>query len=150
MVFRTGFGLGLFYFLGAPWLIVVLLAIAHWNQSDWISILGRVLAIALTALMAYFMLSTNYRVERGILHVRMGPFKRSIAIDSTTSITGYGITRGRVYGLGSDIMGITYKGGAIDITPKDSDGFLAAIGFPSLTEQEDAGSLRSIHRAGDS
>ena len=95
------------------------------------SVLTKVLAATASVLMAYFMLSTNYRVERGILHVRMGPFKRSIAIDSITSITGYGTTRGRVYGLGSDIMGITYEDGAIDITPKDSDGFLAAIGFPS-------------------
>ncbi|MCY3821859.1 MAG: hypothetical protein OXH52_21315 [Gammaproteobacteria bacterium] len=47
-------------------------------------------------------------------------------------------------------MGITYEGGAIDITPKDSDGFLASIGFPALPEQGDAGTLRSIHAAGDS
>ena len=77
------------------------------------------------------MLSTKYRVWDGALHVRVGPFSRRIAIDAITSVTDHGIAPGRVYGLGSDIIGIAYEGGAIDITPKDAEGFLAAIGFPS-------------------
>ena len=91
---------------------------------------------------AYLVLSTKYRVEDGVLHVRMGPFKRSIAIDSITSVTDYGIAPGRVYGLGSDIIGIAYEDSAIDITPKDAEGFLAAIGFPS-TASQDAEALAS-------
>ncbi len=93
-------GLGLSFSPGASWRALVLISFANWDQSGWMSVLTKVLAVAASALMAYLMLSTNYRVEHGILHVRMGPFKRSIAIDSITSITGYGITRGKVFWTG--------------------------------------------------
>ena len=80
-------------------------------------------------IVAYLLLSTKYRVEDGILYVRTGPFKRSVAIDSITSITDHGTPKGRLYGLGTDIIGIAYEGGSVNITPKDADGFMAAIGF---------------------
>lgn len=132
-VFRTTFGIPML--LTLPVVCLNLFIATQFPPLDGVSFAILALSAATVVLMVYAMLSTKYRVERGILHVRMGPFKRSIAIDSITSITGYGITRGRVYGLGSDIVGITFEGGAIDITPKDSDGFLAAIGFSSPSRE---------------
>ena len=116
-----------------PWVVLPFLAyIAFFTPSVgpvWLSVLLKVLVAAVVVCHSYAMLSTKYRVEDGILHVRMGPFKRSVAIDSITSITDHGTPKGRLYGLGTDIIGITYEGGSVDITPKDVDGFMAAIGF---------------------
>ena len=128
-VFRTAFGLYLFF----PACCLSFLALLAFLGVGpvWLSTLSKVFVAAMVPVVACFMLSTKYRVEDGALHVRMGPFKRSIAIGSITSITDPAIAPGRIYGLGSDIMGISYEGGEIDITPKDAEGFRAAIGFPS-------------------
>lgn len=78
----------------------------------------------------YVMLSTRYRVVDGVLHVHHGPFSRRIELDSILTISlGQKLRWARLYGLGSDRLGIDYEGGrAVNITPKDVDGFLAAIG----------------------
>lgn len=131
MVFRTAFGFPLYLI---PVLLLSTAGLIHSSvelQRFGRVIFGCVLAATCVAGTVYFMLSTKYRVQDGVLHVRMGPFSRRIAIDSIMSVTDHGIAPGRVYGLGSDIIGIAYEGGAIDITPKDAEGLLAAIGFAS-------------------
>ena len=112
-------------YLFAP-LILLLLVNSFWPQPF---VLWQVLSAVMMVALVYLMLSTNYRVEDGVLHVRMGPFRRRVDIASIKSVTDYGRSPGRVYGLGSHIVGIAYEGGSVDITPKDVDGFLAAIGF---------------------
>lgn len=130
-VFRTAFGLNLFFLAGSLPLIAPMAFFGPSVGPVWVSILVQVLVAAMVPYTAYLVLSTKYRVEDGALRIRMGPFKRSIAVGSITSVTDHGIAPGRVYGLGSDIMGLSYEGGAIDITPKDAEGFRTAIGFPS-------------------
>lgn len=78
----------------------------------------------------YAMMSTRYRVVDGVLHVHHGPFHRRIELESISTISlGEKLRWARLYGLGSDRLGIDYEGGrAVNITPKDVDGFLAAIG----------------------
>ena len=127
-VFRTAFGFPL-YLLAPVLLVNVFLAFTTLQGSGWVSILFQVLVAAMVASTAYLMLSTKYRVLDGVLHLRMGPINRRIAIESISAISDYGTTRGRVYGLGTNIVGIVYEGGSVNVTPKDIDGFLAAIGF---------------------
>lgn len=125
-VFRTSIG----WLFALPWALFFLnLLIVAQFATGGVSVALPWLFAAGVIIIAYLMRSTKYWVEDGILHVRTGPFKRSVAIDSITSITDHGTPKGRLYGLGRDIIGITYDGGSVDITPKDADGFMAAIGF---------------------
>ena len=126
-VFRTGFGFPLYLF--SP-LILICFYNSIWPQPAFLS---QVLSAAGLVVLIYFMLSTNYRVQDGVLHVRMGPFRRRVDVASIRAVTDYGRSTGRVYGLGTHIVGIVYEGGAVDITPKDVDGFMAAIGFSFST-----------------
>ena len=106
------------------------MSIASFNSLyGWTSMLLLGLSVAWAAFTLYLMLSTKYRVRDGVLHVRMGPFNRRVNIESIKSIIQYGAGLGRVYGLGSKIIGIIYDGGSVRVTPKDVSGFLAAIDF---------------------
>lgn len=122
-VFRTAFGLPL-YLVGSTFVLVFING-TLFQQS----VLLQVPAAAMLMIMVYFMLSTKYRVQGGVLDVRMGPFRRCIDLESISVIFLKGRTfRGRLYGLGTQLVGIDYEGGSVSITPKDVDGFLAAIG----------------------
>ncbi len=127
-VFRTAFGFPLYLFVPL-WLLYVFIAFATLQGSGWVTVLVQALSVAMVAFTVYLMFSTKYRVLDGVLHLRMGPINRRIAIESISAISDYGTTRGRVYGLGTNIVGIVYEGGSVNVTPKDIDGFLAAIGF---------------------
>lgn len=121
-VFRTAFGFPVYVAGSAVVLCFINATLAQ-------SVLLQVSSAAMLMIMVYFMLSTKYRVQGGVLDVRMGPFNRRIDLESisTTFLTGKAF-RGRVYGLGWDPVRIDYEGGFVSITPKDVDGFLAAIG----------------------
>lgn len=121
-VFRTGFGFPLY-------LIVPVSVLNLINGTLLQSVLLQVTSAAMLMIIVYLMLSTKYRVQDGVLDVRMGPFSRCIELESISAIFLKGNTfRGRLYGLGWDPVGIDYKGGSVSITPKDVDGFLAALG----------------------
>lgn len=121
-VFRTGFGLPLCLFMFAYALNFINATLL---QSD----LLFVLCAAMFMITVYFMLSTKYRVQDGVLDVRMGPFSRRIDLESISAVFLKGKTfRGRLYGLGTHLVGIDYRSGSVTITPRDIDGFLAAIG----------------------
>lgn len=95
-----------------------------------VCIVGQVLSAGAVIVYVYLMLSTNYRLAKGVLYLRKGTFSRRIDLESISAIfLKHDLpTRGRVYGFGSEFVGIDYKGGSVSITPKDVDGFLAAIG----------------------
>ena len=61
-------------------------------------------------IIVYLMLSTKYRVQGGVLDVRMGPFNRRIDLESISAIYLKGKTfRGRLYGLGTTWLASTTK-----------------------------------------
>ena len=121
-VFRTGFGLPLC-------LIMFALALNFINATLLQSVLLFLLCAAMLMITVYFMLSTKYRVQDGVLDVRMGPFSRRIDLELISAVFLKGKTfRGRLYGLGTYLVGIDYEGGSVSITPRDVDGLLAAIG----------------------
>ena len=122
-VFRTAFGLPL-YLVGSTFVLTFINGTLLQQ-----SVLLQVPSAAMLMIMVYFMLRTKYRVQGGVLDVGMGPFNRRIDIESISAIFLKGNTfRGRLYGLGTQLVGVDYAGGSVSITPKDVDGFLAAIG----------------------
>ena len=131
-VFRTAFGVRIFLPLA-----VVFLNLFIFTQLHPLGVVT-VAFLALTAgtviLVVYLMLSTKYRVVDGVLHMLQGPFSRSIDLESISRIRFKGsMFRGTTYGLGTRAVTICYKLGvhrdrAVCVTPKDVNGFLAAIG----------------------
>lgn len=130
-VFRTGFGLPL-YLVGSTFVLTFINGTLLQQ-----SVLLQVPSAAMLMIMVYFMLSTKYRVQGGVLDVRMGPFNRRIDLESISTIFLKGKTfRGRLYGLGTQLVGVDYEGGSVSITPKDVDGFLATIGFCRIGSED--------------
>lgn len=129
-VFRTAFGVRIFLPLA-----ILCLSLLVFTQ---LPALGGVTVafLSLTAgiFVVYIMLSTKYRVVDGVLHMLQGPFSGSIDLESISRICLKGsMFRGTTYGLGTRGVTICYKLGvhrdrAVCVTPKDVDGFLAAIG----------------------
>lgn len=101
-----------------------------------VSFLGLVQASCAAAAIItfYFMLSTKYRVVDGVLHMHYGLFSRRIELESTSRIRLKGkMFRGTLIGLGARGVFMYCNLGVsrvrvVRVTPKDVDGFLAAIG----------------------
>ena len=126
-VFRSEFGIALFPAVTLE--TVLILPIVAYLPEGWVLTFHQVMAVLIPVLVAYFMWTTRYRVEAGTLELRAGPFRRRIPIDSITVLTEYGVKRGRVYGLGTDIVAVRYEGGEVGITPKDPVGLAEALGL---------------------
>ena len=129
-VFRTAFG----FPVCVNWALALLqlvLAALHARGPDWqfAALFGTVGVLMAAALVA-FMLTTKYRVLDDTLHLRMGFWSRYIRIDTIKSLSEYGIKRGRVYGLGTDIVSVECQSRPVGITPKDLDGLAEALGVP--------------------
>jgi len=126
VVFRTKFGVPLF---PAVVLEAMFLMGLTYLPDGWMLTFHQVSAVVLPVLVVYFIRTTRYQVEDGILELRAGPFRRRIPVDSITVVTEYGVKRGRVYGLGTDVVAVKYGGGEVGITPKDPAGLAAALGI---------------------
>lgn len=128
-VFRTAFGFPLYM----PWAITLMqfvLAALIGRGHGWHGAALAGMGGLMATILVTFMLTTKYRVLDDVLHLRMGFWSRCIRIDAIKSLSEYGIKRGRVYGLGTDIVSIECRGRAVGITPKDLDGFVEALGVP--------------------
>ena len=129
MVFRTAFGYSV-YTAVALSVMQVLLAVFVVHEPGWQAVVFRIIAVVLPSITVLLMVTTNYRVIGGVLHLRMAFWRRRIPIETITSLSEYGIKKGRVYGLGTDILAIEYEGGSVGVTPKDLEGFVEAVGVP--------------------
>ena len=128
-VFRTAYGFAV-YPLVALSVMQVLLAVFVVHEPGWQAVVFRIIAVVLPSITVLLMVTTNYRVIDGVLHLRMAFWRRRIPIETITSLSEYGIKKGRVYGLGTDILAIEYEGGSVCVTPKDLEGFVEAVGVP--------------------
>ena len=127
-VFRTAFGGPFLFHVGMLEALFMLPAL-ELPSRGWVSTFFQVMVVVIPVLVAYFMLTTRYRVEEGTFELRAGPFRRLIPIDSITAMSEYGLKRrGRLYGLGTDIVAVRYEGGEVGITPKDPVGLAEALG----------------------
>ena len=131
-VFRTTFGFPVFVTLAVvcsnSFIATQLLPL------DGVSFAILVFSAATVVLVVYAMLSTKYRVVDGVLHLHQGPFRRSVDLESISRIrVGGSMFRAALYGMGTRGVLIYYRLGVhrdrvVGVTPKDVDGFLAAIG----------------------
>lgn len=86
------------------------------------------LAIAVVGLMIWLLLGTHYTVDRGVVRIVSGPFRRTIQIEQITSVEN---SRNPLSSpaLSLDRLLIRYgKNRRIMISPADKAGFLKAIG----------------------
>ena len=96
--------------------------------------LGQAACVAAAIVIVYVMLSTKYWVVDGVLHLHYGLFSRRIELESISRIRLKGtMFRGTLVGLGARGVFIYCNLGVsrvrvVRVTPKDIDGFLAAIG----------------------
>ena len=126
--FRTEFGFQGWAYVGLVGLQVLLWVLPHpetwsWWQAALGTLSGLVCAVAVWAL-----IDTGYRVAGGFLHLRMGPLRKRIALQSITGIRTEGPKLGTHFGLGRDLMQIDHVDGSVAVSPRDPAAFLAAIG----------------------
>lgn len=95
------------------------------SPSTWITVAFSLLLTL--GLPLWLFLTTDYRVENGLCHVRSGPFRWTITLDSITSITP---TRNPLSSpaLSLDRLQIRYDSNkTILLSPKNQAAFIAAL-----------------------
>ena len=127
--FRTEFG-----FQGIVLLMLTFTQVLLWLNPihyvmpwEWAATMRTVSAL-LCSLIVWTLLDTGYRVGRGVLHLRMGPLRKRIAVDSITGVRTEGPIRGQHFGLGSVLIQIDHTDGSVAVSPREADAFLDAIG----------------------
>ena len=129
--FRTEFGFQgivlvmLSFTQAVPWIIIPMDNVLAWS---WGQGLLRTLSALLCSLIVWTLLDTGYRVGRDVLHLRMGPLRKRIALTSITGVRTEGPMRGQHFGLGSVLIQIDHDGGSVAVSPRQPNEFLAAIG----------------------
>lgn len=127
--FRTEFGfqgivlIMLVFPQTLPW-IIPMHDVPTWS---WWTAATRTLSALLCPLIVWTLLDTGYRVGRDVLHLRMGPLRKRIALTSIIGVRTEGPIRGQHFGLGSPIQ-IDHDGGSVAVSPREPDAFLTAIG----------------------
>jgi hypothetical protein len=129
MVFRSAVDWW-FYAVTVATAVVVAFAMFPLLKSGQV---GQIVVAGLTALIAvglplWLLASTNYRVSAGSLEVRSGPFRWLIPLSEITAVRK---SRSALSSpaLSLDRMEVKYgRGRSILLSPRDSGGFLRAIG----------------------
>ena len=98
--------------------------LSFWLLGSW-PMVG--LGVALLCVFGWILLGTRYVVEQGVLGIRMGPFRKRIRLSDVTGGHRHRMRNGPTLGLGSDFIGIEYGEQAVNISPKDADGFVEAV-----------------------
>lgn len=120
MRFRSAIGIGALFVSMGP--VVALLA-AAWVGS-W-TLMG--VGACLLVWVGWMAFGTRYVVEDGVLDVRMGPFRQRTRLCDVTAVQRGPRRRARTFGLGSDFVGVQHGEGAVNLSPRDVDGFVAAL-----------------------
>ncbi|MCY4012920.1 MAG: PH domain-containing protein [Gammaproteobacteria bacterium] len=107
-----------------PW-VIPLDNLLTWS---WWPALMRTVSALLCSLIVWTLLDTGYRVGSNVLHLRMGPLRKRITLDSITGVRTQGPVRCQHFGLGSVLIQIDHDGGSVAVSPREPDTFLAAIG----------------------
>lgn len=129
MVFRSAVDWW-FYAVVAVSAAVVVRACFPLLQSDQVGpmLLASATALVAVGLPVWLLVSTCYRVNAGTLEVRSGPFRWTIALNEIAEVRS---SRSALSSpaLSLDRLEVRYGGGRrILLSPRDRQGFLAAIG----------------------
>ena len=81
----------------------------------------------LLGLFTWALLRTGYVVQNGVLIARAGLFRKRIPLSQITGIHYRTLPKAAMFGLGSDFIGIEYGEKAVNVSPKDVEGFVDAI-----------------------
>ena len=123
MRFRSGIGIGA-AFVGFGAIGIALSMAAFWRADNW-PMVG--LGAGLICLVAWLVLGTRYTVAHGELVARVGPMRRRIRLAEITAIHRRAVEKGAMFGVGSDFVGIEYGAKALNVSPRDADGFVEAV-----------------------
>ena len=123
MRYRTAFG-SFAVILGIGPAAIALTLPSAW-LSGWWPMFG--LGVALLCVFAWTLLGTRYVIEQGVLDVRVGPIQKRIPLSDITAVHRHRMSSGPTCGLGSDFIGIEYGERAVNVSPKDVDGFIEAV-----------------------
>ncbi len=120
MRYRTSIGLEAFFKGMGP--MVAVLAI--WTIGNWL-LTG--FAVCLLGALGWVAASTRYVIEDGVLKIRMGWSRRSVRLDEIKAVQRGHRWKGETLGFGSDFVGIEYGDRVVNVSPRDIDGFVAAL-----------------------
>ena len=120
--FRTAYGVALaFPGLGLAGVTMVQVAKLLRGELDWM------IALSLGAwlLGIWTAVATRYVLQDGVLYIR-GPRPRQVPVESIVWVSDRQM-EGPMFGFGSDFIGIECKGGTVNVSPHDPEGFKAAL-----------------------
>ena len=121
--YRTAYG-SYAVILGLGPMALALTTVSPWMLGNW-SMFG--VGAVVIGVFAWTLLCTGYVVDAGFLVVRLGPFRKRIPLNEITRFDPHRMRHGPMFGLGSDFIGIEYGGKAINVSPKDADGFVEVL-----------------------
>ena len=123
MRYRTTFG-SQAVILGLGPAAIALLLPSTWLSGRWPLFAVEVVVLCVAG---WILVGTRYVIEQGVLDVRVGPIHKRIPLDDITAVHRHRMNNGPMFGLGSDFIGVEYGGRAVNISPKDVDGFIEAV-----------------------
>ena len=100
-----------------------LATVNFWNLGVWPMVGFAVLLLCLSLSFLW----TSYSVAQGVLHIRHGLFHRRVPLRSVTAVHRRALPGGMWFGLGTDFIGIQHGPNAVNVSPRDTDGFVEAL-----------------------
>ncbi len=124
MRFRTSFGDQVLLIGLAP-VIGLTMGSVNALRGEW---LWAGVGALMVGLFAWVLLAARYTIVDGVLDIRCGLCHRRVRLSEVTGLHCRTLYKGPLLGLGSDFIGIEYGDGkAVNVSPKDVDGFIDAI-----------------------
>ena len=121
--YRTTYG-SYAVILGLGPVAIALPTVNSWMLGNW-PMFG--VGVVVIGVFAWTLLGTGYGFDGGFLVVRLGPFRKRIPLGEITRFDLHRMRHGPMFGLGSEFIGIEYRGKGINVSPKDGEGFVEAL-----------------------
>ena len=103
---------------------VVVATVSFWRLGVWLMV---VLGAIVLCLSAWMLLGTRYVIGGGVLDARLGPLRMRVRLGDITAVHRRAVDRGVTLGLGSDYIDIEYGANALNVSPRDADGFIEVV-----------------------
>ena len=103
---------------------VVFAAASFWSIGVWPMV---VLSAIVLCLAAWMVLGTRYVIGHTFLYAHCGPLRLRVPLSAITAVHRRALDRGVTFALASDLIGIEYGANALNVSPRDADGFIEAV-----------------------